>query len=167
MPAGIKLSALSNNVLLSPTLTTTKLLDRCSVVFSFFRNHYFLNVCLIFFSFVYFNNHKLIFSKTQISCTSIIHHSVSRAIFHYYYFLVKMSMASRFLVQYMLQAKFIIQFPRIFFIIIITSLVKKSVSGKNNSKHLAYESLSKFFKILVFSIFYENHLPDRDLNFFI
>ena len=30
-----------------------------------------------------------------------------------------------------------------------------------------YESMSKFVKILVFSIFYENHLPDRDLNFFI
>ena len=32
---------------------------------------------------------------------------------------------------------------------------------------LLYESMSKFVKILVFSIFYENHLPDRDLNFFI
>ena len=36
------------------------------------------------------------------------------------------------------------------------------------SKHdLICESMSKFVKILVFSIFYENHLPDRDLNFFI
>ena len=30
-----------------------------------------------------------------------------------------------------------------------------------------YESMSKFVKILFFSIFYENHLSDRDLNFFI
>ena len=34
-------------------------------------------------------------------------------------------------------------------------------------KRDAYESMSKFVKILVFSIFYENHLPDRDLYFFI
>ena len=27
--------------------------------------------------------------------------------------------------------------------------------------------VSEFVKILVFSIFNENHLPDRDLNFFI
>ena len=44
----------------------------------------------------------------------------------------------------------------------------------NNPGHMTkmaampiYESMSKFVKILVFSIFYENHLPDPDLNFFI